>query len=44
MSGKETESGNSWINTDFDLSPIAPFGVQQESGNGSKWADHLYLR
>ncbi|KAH8763689.1 aldehyde dehydrogenase domain-containing protein [Diaporthe sp. PMI_573] len=34
---KEIEAGNVWINTHFDLSPIAPFGGHKESGIGSEW-------
>lgn len=34
---KEIQSGNVWVNTHFDLSPMAPFGGHKESGIGSEW-------
>jgi acyl-CoA reductase-like NAD-dependent aldehyde dehydrogenase len=35
--GKRLEAGNVWINTHFDLSPLAPFGGHKESGIGTEW-------
>ncbi|KAL2848893.1 Aldehyde/histidinol dehydrogenase [Aspergillus pseudoustus] len=35
--GRRLEAGNVWINTHFDLSPIAPFGGHKESGVGTEW-------
>ncbi|KKY33158.1 putative betaine aldehyde dehydrogenase [Diaporthe ampelina] len=34
---KEIQAGNVWINTHFDLSPMAPFGGHKESGIGTEW-------
>ncbi|KAJ0115157.1 hypothetical protein J7T55_001567 [Diaporthe amygdali] len=34
---REIQAGNVWVNTHFDLSPIAPFGGHKESGIGSEW-------
>ncbi|KAL4733012.1 Aldehyde/histidinol dehydrogenase [Aspergillus similis] len=38
--GKRPEAGNVWINTHFDLSPLAPFGGHQESGIGTEWGSN----
>ncbi|CAG9936419.1 unnamed protein product [Clonostachys rosea f. rosea IK726] len=35
--GKSIQAGNIWINTHFDLSPMAPFGGHKESGIGTEW-------
>ncbi|KAI9146709.1 putative aldehyde dehydrogenase FUS7 [Paramyrothecium foliicola] len=35
--GKEIQSGSIWINTHFDISPIAPFAGHKQSGIGSEW-------
>ncbi|KAL4863381.1 hypothetical protein BDV12DRAFT_29040 [Aspergillus spectabilis] len=34
---RELQAGTVWVNTHFDLSPIAPFGGHKESGVGSEW-------
>ncbi|KAL1966038.1 hypothetical protein VTN77DRAFT_4978 [Rasamsonia byssochlamydoides] len=34
---RQLQAGNVWINTHFDLSPIAPFGGHKESGIGTEW-------
>ncbi|KAI8309646.1 putative aldehyde dehydrogenase FUS7 [Colletotrichum sp. SAR11_240] len=34
---KQIQAGNVWINTHFDLSPLAPFGGHKESGIGTEW-------
>ncbi|KAH7117407.1 aldehyde dehydrogenase domain-containing protein [Dactylonectria macrodidyma] len=34
---REIQAGSVWINTHFDLSPIAPFGGHKESGVGVEW-------
>ncbi|KAK1984930.1 aldehyde dehydrogenase [Colletotrichum cereale] len=34
---KQIEAGNVWINTHFDLSPLAPFAGHKESGIGAEW-------
>ncbi|KAL1983182.1 hypothetical protein VTN96DRAFT_432 [Rasamsonia emersonii] len=34
---RQLQAGNIWINTHFDLSPMAPFGGHKESGIGSEW-------
>ncbi|KAK5730925.1 hypothetical protein LTR15_000863 [Elasticomyces elasticus] len=34
---RQIEAGSVWINTHFDLSPIAPFGGHKESGVGTEW-------
>ncbi|KAH6871538.1 aldehyde dehydrogenase domain-containing protein [Thelonectria olida] len=34
---REIQAGSVWINTHFDLSPMAPFGGHKESGLGSEW-------
>ncbi|KAL3481403.1 Aldehyde/histidinol dehydrogenase [Aspergillus californicus] len=33
----QLEAGNVWINTHFEVSPIAPFGGHKSSGIGSEW-------
>ncbi|KAL3440366.1 Aldehyde/histidinol dehydrogenase [Aspergillus insuetus] len=38
--GKRLEAGNVWINTHFDLSPLAPFGGHKESGIGTEWGSN----
>ncbi|KAI3584033.1 Aldehyde/histidinol dehydrogenase [Fusarium oxysporum f. sp. albedinis] len=34
---REMQAGSVWINTHFDLSPMAPFGGHKESGLGVEW-------
>ncbi|KAG7406120.1 putative aldehyde dehydrogenase FUS7 [Fusarium oxysporum f. sp. rapae] len=34
---REIQAGSVWINTHFDLSPMAPFGGHKESGLGVEW-------
>ncbi|GKT64680.1 aldehyde dehydrogenase [Colletotrichum tofieldiae] len=34
---KQIQAGNVWINTHFDLSPLAPFAGHKESGIGAEW-------
>lgn len=34
---KEIQAGSVWVNTHFDLSPMAPFGGHKESGLGTEW-------
>lgn len=34
---RQIQAGNVWVNTHFDLSPMAPFGGHKESGVGSEW-------
>ncbi|KAM0542957.1 hypothetical protein ACHAPJ_012563 [Fusarium lateritium] len=34
---RQIQAGNVWINTHFDLSPMAPFGGHKESGIGTEW-------
>ncbi|KAH8880985.1 aldehyde dehydrogenase [Thozetella sp. PMI_491] len=34
---KQLEAGSVWINTHFDLNPMAPFGGHKESGIGTEW-------
>lgn len=34
---RELQAGTVWVNTHFDLSPIAPFGGHKESGVGTEW-------
>ncbi|KAK1657164.1 aldehyde dehydrogenase [Colletotrichum godetiae] len=34
---RQIQAGNVWINTHFDLSPLAPFGGHKESGIGTEW-------
>ncbi|TID07524.1 putative aldehyde dehydrogenase FUS7 [Colletotrichum higginsianum] len=34
---KQIQAGNVWINTHFDLSPLAPFAGHKESGIGVEW-------
>jgi acyl-CoA reductase-like NAD-dependent aldehyde dehydrogenase len=38
--GKRLEAGNVWVNTHFDLSPLAPFGGHKESGIGTEWGSN----
>ncbi|KAI1872773.1 uncharacterized protein JN550_003647 [Neoarthrinium moseri] len=38
--GKLIQAGNVWINTHFDLSPMAPFGGHKESGIGAEWGSN----
>ncbi|KAH6988338.1 aldehyde dehydrogenase domain-containing protein [Ilyonectria destructans] len=38
--GRELQAGSVWINTHFDLSPIAPFGGHKESGIGTEWGSN----
>ncbi len=35
--GRQLQAGSVWINTHFDLSPMAPFGGHKESGLGTEW-------
>ncbi|KAF7558196.1 hypothetical protein G7Z17_g16 [Cylindrodendrum hubeiense] len=35
--GRELQAGTVWVNTHFDLSPLAPFGGHKESGIGTEW-------
>ncbi|KAF4963736.1 hypothetical protein FSARC_8284 [Fusarium sarcochroum] len=34
---RQIQAGNVWVNTHFDLSPMAPFGGHKESGIGTEW-------
>ncbi|OLN96784.1 putative aldehyde dehydrogenase, partial [Colletotrichum chlorophyti] len=34
---KQIQAGSVWINTHFDLSPMAPFAGHKESGIGAEW-------
>ncbi|RKL46337.1 hypothetical protein BFJ70_g2832 [Fusarium oxysporum] len=34
---RQMQAGSVWINTHFDLSPMAPFGGHKESGLGVEW-------
>lgn len=34
---RQIQAGTVWINTHFDLSPMAPFGGHKESGIGVEW-------
>ncbi|KAH7133798.1 Aldehyde/histidinol dehydrogenase [Dactylonectria macrodidyma] len=34
---REIQAGTVWVNTHFDLSPMAPFGGHKESGLGTEW-------
>ncbi|KAJ6084183.1 hypothetical protein N7486_010983 [Penicillium sp. IBT 16267x] len=34
---KQLQAGTVWVNTHFELSPLAPFGGHKESGLGSEW-------
>ncbi|OQV04848.1 hypothetical protein CLAIMM_09670 [Cladophialophora immunda] len=34
---RQMEAGSVWINSHFDLSPLAPFGGHKESGIGTEW-------
>ncbi|KAH6887476.1 aldehyde dehydrogenase domain-containing protein [Thelonectria olida] len=34
---REIQAGTVWVNTHFDLSPMAPFGGHKESGIGTEW-------
>ncbi|KAK2029942.1 aldehyde dehydrogenase [Colletotrichum zoysiae] len=34
---KQLQAGNVWINTHFELSPLAPFAGHKESGIGAEW-------
>ncbi|KAL3474338.1 aldehyde dehydrogenase domain-containing protein [Aspergillus californicus] len=34
---RELQAGTVWVNTHFDLSPLAPFGGHKESGVGTEW-------
>lgn len=35
--GRRLQAGTIWINSHFDLSPVAPFGGHKESGLGTEW-------
>lgn len=35
--GRQLQAGSVWINTHFDLSPMALFGGHKESGLGTEW-------
>ncbi|EFQ25388.1 aldehyde dehydrogenase [Colletotrichum graminicola] len=37
---KQIHAGNVWINTHFELSPLAPFSGHKESGIGVEWGAH----
>lgn len=37
---REIQAGNVWVNTHFDLSPMAPFGGHKESGIGTEWGSN----
>ncbi|KAF6832982.1 aldehyde dehydrogenase [Colletotrichum musicola] len=34
---RQIQAGTVWVNTHFDLSPMAPFGGHKESGIGTEW-------
>ncbi|KAF5549195.1 aldehyde dehydrogenase [Fusarium mexicanum] len=34
---REIQAGNVWVNTHFDLTPMAAFGGHKESGIGNEW-------
>ncbi|RGP73566.1 aldehyde dehydrogenase nad+ [Fusarium longipes] len=34
---KQLDAGTVWINTHFDITPMAPFGGHKESGIGAEW-------
>ncbi|GKU22160.1 unnamed protein product [Fusarium langsethiae] len=34
---KQLDAGTVWVNTHFDITPMAPFGGHKESGIGAEW-------